>query len=59
MTLPDNYNLVHITDRDLLDFTRSQNGASWRGVLSLQQYITREVVLAKSKAVKKLMVFVL
>lgn len=59
MTHSDNYELVRITDRELIDFTRSQNGVSWRGALTLQQYIIRELVLSKANAAKKIMVFML
>lgn len=59
MTLPDKYKLVHVTEKETIDFTRAQNGASWHGALTLDQYVTREWVLSKGKVVSKLMVFVL
>lgn len=59
MTLAHNYRLVHVTEKDVVNFTRSQNGASWRGALTLDQYVTRELVLSKGKLIKQLMVFIL
>ncbi|CUM65684.1 uncharacterized protein PRCAT00003332001 [Priceomyces carsonii] len=46
---PQKFELVHITDKELIDFTREQNGHSWKGPLSIEDYVTREHVLSKAK----------
>lgn len=58
-TSPDNYRLVQITDKELVDFTRRQNSQAWKGVLSTQDYILREYVLGKCEMTKDLLVFML
>lgn len=60
---PADYELVELNDQDLINFTRTQNAAAWRGQLSAEQYIERERVLGKTKIcslkVNRLMVFML
>lgn len=41
--------LVHLTDQELIDFTRLQNAQAWKGTLSIKDYVLREQVLGKSK----------
>ncbi|KAK6455254.1 lysine acetyltransferase [Scheffersomyces xylosifermentans] len=57
----DQYELVQLTDRDKITFTRLQNSQSWRGRLSADDYVVREAVLGKSKIasskVNRLLVF--
>ena len=57
---PSQYTLRQITDLETIHFTHQQNAASWKGQLSEQDYVTREMVLGKSKiTADKLKVFVL
>lgn len=55
--------LVHLTDQELIDFTRLQNAQAWKGALSIKDYVLREQVLGKSKMVttppNKLLIFML
>lgn len=59
----DDYRLVNITDEDLVNFTRVQNSQSWKGQLSLENYVERESVLGKCKITlsntNRLLVFML
>lgn len=46
------YELVEISDnRSLLDYSRTQNGATWRGILELEDYLVRDMILVKTKLV--------
>lgn len=45
----DDFELINITDKQLVDFTRLQNAVAWKGHLSANEYAVREVVLGKSK----------
>lgn len=57
---PSQYTLRQITDLETIHYTRQQNAASWKGQLSEQDYVTREMVLGKSKITSdKLKVFIL
>lgn len=50
MTLEkDMYELVRITERDHIDFTRWQNSQAWQGALSREEYVLRERVLGMAK----------
>lgn len=57
------YELVEATTRDLVEFTRLENGATWRGLLPIDHYVTREDVLAKCvhalPSESKILVFVM
>ncbi|KAG7661699.1 uncharacterized protein J8A68_004757 [[Candida] subhashii] len=59
----DEYELVHLTEREVIEFTRRQNAEAWKGRLSAEDYVLREHVLGKSKItssdVNRLMVFML
>lgn len=48
-TTPDQFKLVHLTDQEIIDFTRYQNSLAWKGALSEKDYVLREYVLSKSK----------
>lgn len=57
---PSQFTLREVTDLDTVHYTRRQNAASWKGQLSEQDYVTRELVLGKAKiAANLLKVFVL
>ncbi|EGW35737.1 gcn5-related n-acetyltransferase [Spathaspora passalidarum NRRL Y-27907] len=43
------YELVHLTDKEVIQFTRRQNSEAWKGRLSSEDYVLREHVLGKSK----------
>ncbi|KAI5965911.1 uncharacterized protein KGF55_001275 [Candida pseudojiufengensis] len=45
----ENLELIQVTDKDLIDFTRTQNSLAWKGILSSKDYVLREIVLGKSK----------
>ncbi|CAK9439902.1 uncharacterized protein LODBEIA_P40020 [Lodderomyces beijingensis] len=54
------YELVQLTDQQVIDFTRVQNSQSWKGALSTQDYVLREHVLGKAQmTADKLLVFML
>lgn len=57
------YELVEATSRDLVEFTRLENGATWKGLLPIDHYVTREDVLEKCvnalPSESKLLVFVM
>ncbi|KAG7192445.1 uncharacterized protein KQ657_001846 [Scheffersomyces spartinae] len=55
---PQDYDLVPITDKELIHYTRQQNAASWKGHLSCEDYVIREHVLSLSPLAKGLKVFV-
>ena len=46
---PEEFELIHLTDKEIIEFTRSQNAQSWKGVLSTKDYVLREHVLGKSR----------
>lgn len=48
----EQFELVQATSRELIDFTRQENSASWSGVLTRPQYVVREAVLGKSRMMK-------
>ncbi|KAK6200982.1 gcn5-related n-acetyltransferase [Scheffersomyces amazonensis] len=60
---PKEYELIHLTDYELIKFTREQNSAAWKGRLTADDYVIRDLVLGKSKIITKkpngLMVFML
>ncbi|KAI5964940.1 hypothetical protein CANMA_003450 [Candida margitis] len=62
-TTDQEYKLVHLTDPQIIDFTRWQNSLAWKGALSQKDYVLREYVLSKSKVASsgnnKLYVFML
>ncbi|RLV90268.1 Uncharacterized protein JA1_004679 [Spathaspora sp. JA1] len=57
------YELVHLTDKQVIEFTRRQNSEAWKGRLSMEDYVLRENVLGKSKItssdVNRLVVYML
>lgn len=59
----DEYELVNITEKELVDFTRTQNSQAWKGQLSSENYVLRESVLGKARItlsrVNRLLVFML
>jgi len=48
-TTSEQFKLVHLTDQEIIDFTRFQNSLAWKGCLSEKDYVLREYVLSKSK----------
>ncbi|KAK6461862.1 gcn5-related n-acetyltransferase [Scheffersomyces coipomensis] len=48
---PEEYELLHLTDYELIKFTRQQNSAAWKGRLTADDYIIRDLVLGKSKMI--------
>ncbi|EER32172.1 conserved hypothetical protein [Candida tropicalis MYA-3404] len=60
---PEEFELVHLTDKQIIEFTRSQNAQSWKGALSTKDYVLREHVLGKSRMAttspNRLLVFML
>lgn len=58
---PSDYILERLTDVPSVDYTRKQNAAAWRNLLSIQDYVERERVLGLSKIassdVNRLVVF--
>ncbi|RCK56409.1 hypothetical protein Cantr_05920 [Candida viswanathii] len=46
---PEQFELVHLTDKEIIEFTRTQNAQSWKGALSTKDYVLREHVLGKSR----------
>lgn len=55
----DQLQLIHVTDRDLIDFTRFHNSGTWKGFLSVEDFILREYVLNKSPHCDNIMIFLL
>lgn len=59
----EQFELVHLTEQELIDFTRFQNAQAWKGALSIKDYVLREHVLGKSKMAttppNKLLIFML
>lgn len=55
--------LVRLTDRDIIEFTRHKNSQAWKGALSAADYVLRETVLSKSQMISShpgsLLVFLL
>lgn len=62
-TDPADFELVQLDDQDEIAYTRLQNSSAWKGVLSTDDYILRDVALGKSKIalskVNRLLVFAL
>lgn len=62
-TDPADYVLVQLHDQDDISYTRLQNSDLWKGVLSTEDYILRDVALGKCKIAlsktNRLLVFVL
>lgn len=56
---PEDLELVELTDKELIDYTRKENSVAWKGVLSKDQYVLREYVLGKSEMTKVLHVYML
>lgn len=56
---PEDLELVELTDKELIDYTRKENSVAWKGVLSNDQYVLREYVLGKSEMTKVLHVYML
>lgn len=61
--VPEDFHIVEVTDPKTIAFTREQNAEAWRNLLSVEDYVARELVLGKSKIVSshphKLAVFTL
>lgn len=51
MTISDDFELIRITDTDLVNYTREQNSELWQGQLSRNDYVIRETVLGKSQMI--------
>lgn len=56
---PDRYKLVPVTAQHLIDYTRHQNAAAWKGVLSTSDYVLREALLGRCQMTSQLHVYVL
>ncbi|CAI5759176.1 unnamed protein product [Candida verbasci] len=57
---PVEFKLVQLTDQDHINFTRCKNGQTWKGDLSVDDYILREHTLGKSKLINdNLLVYML
>lgn len=46
---PTNYTLKHLTDQNSINHTRYQNAEAWKGQLSAEKYVERDLTLSKSK----------
>ncbi|KAG5420086.1 hypothetical protein I9W82_001966 [Candida metapsilosis] len=49
ITTTDQFKLIHLTDQEIIDFTRYQNSLAWKGPLTEKDYVLRDNVLSKSK----------